>query len=135
MIGKSLFDERHHCSCCFFREKLLSRRRSAVCWKPLAIRPVIVPLATRRLIALHEKPMFAPHLAIKMFYTPTAAPGNLGGEPRTACEKAMIGTDFHWRASEGFPAFGHRRNAPFRRFRHHNAARAMSRNGSFYLGC
>ena len=135
MIGKAPFDERHHRSCRFVRRKPPPRGWNSTCRKPLAVRPVIVPFAARWLIAFHEEPMFAPHLAIKMFHPPAAAPGSPDSEPRTAREEAMIGTDFHRRAGECFPAFDHRLDAPFRRFRHYNAARAMPRNGALDLGC
>jgi hypothetical protein len=135
MIGKAPFDERHHRSCRFVRRKPPPRRWNSTCRKPLAIRPVIVPFAACRLIAFHEEPMFAPHLAIKMFHPPAAAPGSPGSEPRTAREEAMIGTDFDRLAGEGSPAIDQRLDAPFRRFRYHNADRAMPRNGALDLGC
>ena len=47
----------------------------------------------------------------------------------------MIRKDFDRRAGEVSPAIDQRLNAPFRWFRHDNAARAMSRNGASQLGC
>src|SRR5271165_6427513 len=135
MIGKALFDERHHFSCYFVRRKPPPRGWNSTCRKPLAVRPVIVPFAACRLIAFHEEPMFAPHRTIKMFHSPAAAPGSPGSEPRTAREEAMIGTDLDRRAGEGGPTIDQRLDPPFRWFRHHNAARAMPRNGAADLGC
>ena len=53
----------------------------------------------------------------------------------TAREETMIRKDFDRRAGEVSPAIYQRLDAPFRWFRHDNAARAMSRNGASKLGC
>jgi hypothetical protein len=62
----------------------------------------------------------------------TARPGS---KPLTAREETMIRKDFDRRADEVSPAIDQRLDAPFRGFRHDNAARAMSRNGALDLGC
>ena len=53
MIGKPLFDERHHRSCRFVRRKPLPRGWNSLCRKLLSVRTVIVPFAACWLIPFH----------------------------------------------------------------------------------
>ena len=68
MIAEMLFDQSHHIFGNVVRRKLQARWRHMTLWQFLAIVSVIIPLPTKRLIAIHQQSGFAPHFAIEEFH-------------------------------------------------------------------
>ena len=94
----------------------------------LPVVAIIIPLATRRRVAIHQKSALPPHLAIEELHPQLLASVRPAGKPGAITEKPVIGADFNGHTEFLGQSLHHRQNPKFTRLRQHNLPRTMTGN-------
>ena len=130
MVGEALPHKRHDVARHGVRFEALALGGRKACGQGLAVFLVEIPLAALGLVALHQQPRLAAHLAIEELHAIGFSLVSPTGETAPRAEEAVVLADLQWETKLRGPFAHHLRHPPFAGLRGHEGVRLMRGDGA-----